>query len=230
MSRIHSTVLVRVYRDQRNGLLKALKQRSLRLSHLDSVQVAALTTGLMYIFLILVAIARKTGGRKWPRSPASPWFGKEDKASKLLSSSIVIISFTNTWFTHMPQFGHWLVILFMSSPLLTFYLTTWLPHLSVWCLCFKRWTNVLPHLASYSNTHKSWRCHCPSRPLVCTPLVQGSNCLWWKYRPQLPMWQWRPVWTPRSCEHHLFSRLFFYSTNLYNMNFPQESRANWSQA
>ena len=124
MSRIHSTVLVRVYRDQRNGLLKALKQRSLRLSHLDSVQVAALTTSLLYIFLILVAIARKTGRRKWPRSPASPWFGKEDKASKLLSSSIVIISFTNTCFTLMPQFGHWLVILFLSSPLLTYYLTT----------------------------------------------------------------------------------------------------------
>ena len=41
-----ATPLVRVYRDQRSGLLKALKQRSLRLSHLDSVQVAT-TTGLV---------------------------------------------------------------------------------------------------------------------------------------------------------------------------------------
>ena len=43
---------LRVYRDQRNGLLKALKQRSLRLSHLDSVQVAAASTGLVCIFSI----------------------------------------------------------------------------------------------------------------------------------------------------------------------------------
>ena len=47
-----ATILARVYRDQRNGLLKALKQRSLRLSHLDSVQVVALTTGLVNNFLI----------------------------------------------------------------------------------------------------------------------------------------------------------------------------------
>ena len=43
---------LRVYRDQRNGLLKALKQRSLRLSRLDSVQVVAASTGVMYILSI----------------------------------------------------------------------------------------------------------------------------------------------------------------------------------
>ena len=47
-----ATIVARVYRDQRNGLLKAMKQRSLRLSHLDSVQVVALTIGLVNIFLI----------------------------------------------------------------------------------------------------------------------------------------------------------------------------------
>merc|ERR1719234_1259279 len=38
MPKEHAGAIARVYRDQRNGLLKALKQRSLRLSHLDSVQ------------------------------------------------------------------------------------------------------------------------------------------------------------------------------------------------
>jgi len=38
MPKEHAGAIARVYRDQRSGLLKALKQRSLRLSHLDSVQ------------------------------------------------------------------------------------------------------------------------------------------------------------------------------------------------
>jgi len=38
MPKEHAGAIARVYRDQRNGLLKAMKQRSLRLSHLDSVQ------------------------------------------------------------------------------------------------------------------------------------------------------------------------------------------------
>jgi len=38
MPKEHAGAIARVYRDQRNGLLKALKQRSLRLSRLDSVQ------------------------------------------------------------------------------------------------------------------------------------------------------------------------------------------------
>ena len=80
---IRVTLLVRVYRDQRSGLLKALKQRSLRLSHLDSVQVAT-TTGLVVHFSYLpVEIARKSGGRKWPKNPALPWSGKWDQVSKL---------------------------------------------------------------------------------------------------------------------------------------------------
>jgi len=38
MPKEHAGAIARVYRDQRKSLLKALKQRSLRLSHLDSVQ------------------------------------------------------------------------------------------------------------------------------------------------------------------------------------------------
>jgi len=38
MPKEHAGAIARVYRDRRDGLLKSLKQRSLRLSHLESIQ------------------------------------------------------------------------------------------------------------------------------------------------------------------------------------------------
>jgi len=38
MPKEHAGAIARVYRDRRDGLLRSLKQRSLRLSHLESIQ------------------------------------------------------------------------------------------------------------------------------------------------------------------------------------------------
>jgi len=38
MPKEHAGAIARVYRDRRDGLLKSLRQRSLRLSHLESIQ------------------------------------------------------------------------------------------------------------------------------------------------------------------------------------------------